>query len=102
MKSKGDPLQALCQEKPHTEADLKTAYETLGWGPPFSAVDGAAIGTYIVKGDDGLYRLRAPERRKRPRARLEVSTTPEGAARLLALAGSTIAGLKVLDVEPKR
>jgi hypothetical protein len=48
------------------------------------------------------YALRAPERRKRPRARLEVSTTPEGAARLLALAGSTIAGLKVLDVEPKR
>jgi len=48
------------------------------------------------------YALRAPERRKRPRARLEVSTTPEGAARLLALAGSTIAGLKVLAVEPKR
>jgi hypothetical protein len=61
MKSKGDPildLQALCQEKPHTEADLQAAYKALGWGVPFNHILSAAVGTYIVKSEDGLYRPR--------------------------------------------
>jgi hypothetical protein len=61
MKSKGDPildLQAICQESPVNEADLKEKYKELGWGPPFEAVLEPAKGTYIVKGEDGLYRPR--------------------------------------------
>ena len=61
MKSKGDPildLQAICQESPVSEADLKEKYKELGWGPPFEAVLEPAKGTYIVKGEDGLYRPR--------------------------------------------
>jgi hypothetical protein len=67
MKSKGDPildLQALCQEKPHTEAELEAAYKALGWGPPFGVAVHMASGTYIVKGEDGLYRPRAGNTRE--------------------------------------
>src|SRR5579864_8436855 len=61
MKSTGDPildLQALCKDHPHSEDDLRQAYEKLGWGPPFGVVLGAANGTYVVKRDDGLYHPR--------------------------------------------
>ena len=61
MKSKGDPildLHEVCKETPRTEAELRAAYDELGWGPPFGVVLAMASGTYIQKGDDGLYRSR--------------------------------------------
>ena len=74
MKSKGDPildLQALCEEKPRNEADLKTAYEALGWGPPFNAVLGACNGIYIEKREDGLYHKRGENTREQLTAVVE-------------------------------
>ncbi len=61
MKSSGDPildLQNLCKIKPMSEDELKDGYLLFGWGVPFQTILQYAVGTYIVKGDDGLYRPR--------------------------------------------
>jgi hypothetical protein len=62
MESKDDPildLQALCEEKPSSEDELRQEYQKLGWGPSFEDVFQMADGVYIAKGDDGLYRPHA-------------------------------------------
>jgi hypothetical protein len=61
VKSKGDPildLQAICQEKPSSEKELKAGFKALGWEVPFKDVFSMAQGVYIEKGADGLYHAR--------------------------------------------
>lgn len=58
MKSTGDPildLQEICKQNPTDKATLEQAYHQLGWGVPFDVILSAAVGTYLVVGDDGLY-----------------------------------------------
>lgn len=62
MKSKGDPIldvQAVCAEKPRTEADLIAAMATFGWheGVVKTSIT-MAKGTYIQE-IDGLFHPRS-------------------------------------------
>jgi hypothetical protein len=61
MESKGDPildLQALCEQQPSSEDELKQGFQKLGWEVPFEDVFQMADGLYIAKGEDGLYHPR--------------------------------------------